>query len=84
MRDRLHARLHHGLAQIGSDHVETARKQGHVGIGGGGLQHLVARKHQLADQVHHAIEQGDIDAQRALGGGSCSRSARLVGLCWNG
>ncbi len=33
VRDRLHARLHHGLAQVGRDHVEAARQQRHVGIG---------------------------------------------------
>ena len=32
VRDRLHARFHHGLAQVGGDHVETARKQGQAGI----------------------------------------------------
>ena len=68
VRDRLHARLHHVLAQVGRDHVETARQQRHVGIGRGGLQHLVAGEHQFADQVHHAVEQNDVDAQRAFGG----------------
>ena len=32
----------------------------------GGLQHLVAREHQFAHQVHHAVEQGDIHAQGAF------------------
>ena len=68
--DRLHARLHHALAQVGGDHVEAAREQGHVGIGRGGLQDLVAGEHQFADQVHHAVEQDDVDAQGAFGGGS--------------
>ena len=74
--DRLHARLHHAFAQVGGDHVEAARQQGHVGVGGGGLQHLVAGEHQLADQVHHAVEQGDVDAQRAFGGGAAAAGAR--------
>ena len=81
--DRLHARLHHALAQVGGDHVEAAREQGHVGIGGRGLENLVAGEHQFADQVHHAVEQGDIDAQGAFrgaaGGGGCGR-AGSVGL----
>ena len=61
--DRLHARLHHRLAQVGRDHVEAAREHGHIGIGGSGLQNLVAGEHQFAHQIHHAVEQGDIDAQ---------------------
>ena len=68
--DGLHARLHHGFAQIGGDHVEAAREQRHVGIGGRGLQHLVAGEHQLAHQIHHAVEQGHVDAQRAFRSGS--------------
>ncbi len=72
--DGLHARLHHGLAQVGGDHIEAAREHGHVGIGGSGLQNLVAGEHQFADQVHHAVEQGDIDAQECFP----RRSLRMV------
>ena len=69
IRHRLHPRLHHALAQIGRDHIEAARKQRHLGIGRSGLQDLVARQHQLAHQVHHPVQQGHVDAQRALGSG---------------
>ncbi len=62
----LHARLHHRLAQIGRHHIEAARKQRHVGIGRRGLQYLVACEHQFAHQVHHAVEQRHVHAQRAL------------------
>jgi hypothetical protein len=69
IRNRLHAGLHHRLAQVGGDHVETARKQREVGVERRGLQYLVAGQHQFADQIHHAIEQHHIHAQRAVGGG---------------
>ncbi len=60
------------LAQVGRHHIEAAREQRHVGIGRGGLQHLVAGQHQFADQVHHAVEQRHVDAQRAFSGGSAA------------
>ena len=66
VRHRLHARLHHALAQVGGHHVQTPRKHGHVRIAGGGLQHLVAREHQLAHQIHHPVQQHHIHAQRAF------------------
>ena len=79
VRDRLHAGLHHRLAQIGGHHIQAAREQGHIGVGRGGLQHLVAGQHQFADQVHHAVQQRHVDAQRAFGGGP--RSRLRVGGC---
>ena len=33
VRDRLHARLHDALTQVGRYHIEAARQQGHVGVG---------------------------------------------------
>ena len=79
VRDRLHARLHHALAQIGRDHIQPARKQGHVGIGRGGLQNLVAGQHQLAHQIHHPVQQRHIHAQRAFRGASWLRGLRGFG-----
>ena len=86
MADRLHARLHDGFAQIGGDHIEAAAEQREIGVGVGGLQDLVAGEDQLADQVHHAVEQLDVDAQRgvgsAAGGGAgrvCRRWASIAG-----
>jgi hypothetical protein len=49
MADRLHARLHHGLAQIGSDHIQAAAEDGEAGVGAGGLQDLIAGEDQFAD-----------------------------------
>ena len=48
-----------------------------IGIGGRGLQHLVARQHQFAHQVHHSVQQRHIDAQRALR----RRAAAVAGVC---
>ena len=70
VRDRLHAGLHHRLAKVGSYHVQAPRQQGHIGIGRGSLQNLVAGQHQFAHQVHHAVEQGYVHAQRAFRCGS--------------
>ena len=77
--DGLHARLHDGFAQIGGDHIEAAAEHGEIGVGVGGLEDLVAGEDQLADQVHHAVEQLDVDAQRGIGsaGGGSSRGFRL-------
>jgi hypothetical protein len=68
MADRLHARFHDGFAQIGGDHIEAAAEQGEIGVGAGGLENLVAGQDQLADQVHHAVEQFDVHAQGGVGG----------------
>ena len=73
--DGLHARLHDGFAQIGGDHIEAAAEHGEIGVGVGGLENLVAGEDQLADQIHHAVEQLDVDAQGGVGsaGGGSSR-----------
>ena len=91
IRDRLHARLHHRLAQIGGDHIQAARKQGHIRVGGGGLQNLVAGEHQFAHQVHHAVEQGHVDAQACFprrfqppGCGLCGVGGSAAGSCGDG
>ena len=82
--DRLHAGLHDIFAQVGGDHIEAAREQSHVGIGGGGLEDLVAGEHELADQVHHAVEEDDVDAEGAFSGaagsGDLGAQAGCIGL----
>jgi hypothetical protein len=62
--DRLHARLHHALLQLGRDEVEPLR--------GGDepdalalarvLEELVARQDELADEVHEPVEERDVHA----------------------
>ena len=78
IRYRLHSSFHHALAQVGRDHIQAARKQRHPGIGRGGLQDLIACKHQFAHQVHHPVEQRHIDTQRTLGSGSPRARTNLV------
>ena len=84
VRDRLHARLHHRLrAGRPSPCRGGAKACVMLGSADGGLQHLVAGEHQFADQIHHPVEQGDVDAQRAFGGRAgrgCGRRRR--GLAW--
>jgi hypothetical protein len=66
MVDRLHTRLHDRFAQVRGNHIEPAAQQGEARIGAGGLQNLIAREHQLAHQVHHAVQQLHVHAQRGV------------------
>ena len=67
--DGLHPGLHHPFLQLAGDQVEPLGWRAEpvvVGIGGQ-LDDLVAGQHQLTDQVHQPVEEGDVDPDRALG-----------------
>jgi hypothetical protein len=69
--DRLHAGSHDRLLELGRDLIE-ARGDGfdaEVGVGGQGLNELIASQHQLAGQVHEAIENADLHANAGFGAG---------------
>ena len=67
--DRLHPGLHDAFLQLAGDRAEPlgAADEGRVA----GLDHaadqLVAGQDQLSDQVHQAVEQVDVDPDRAVG-----------------
>jgi len=53
----LHSSFHHALAQVGRDQYPGGAKATSSWVGRGGLQGLIACKHQFAHQVHHPIQQ---------------------------
>ena len=61
--DRLHARLHHALLQIGGDVRQPLQRRGEAAVllGAGELEKLVAGQHQFADQGHKVLEHLDGD-----------------------
>ena len=75
--DRLHAGLHDALLQLAGDQVEPLGGADQRRVAG--LRHaadeLVAGQHQLADQVHQAVEQVDVDPDGAVGDAALGRSA---------
>jgi hypothetical protein len=75
--DRLHARLHHAGLELGREQVQALRRvdEPRVVRFGAVLEDLVAREHELAHEVHDAVEQGYVDADRGLGD---ARGARLL------
>ncbi len=66
--DRLHARLHHGFLELGGHERQALRRRDERGLGllRGELGNLIAREHELADQVHESVEQTDVDADLVL------------------
>ena len=68
--DGLHPGLHDPFLQFGGDQVEALRGAEEAGflLAQRKLQNLIADQHQLADQVHHLVEQIHVDADAALGG----------------
>ena len=71
---RLHACLHDRFAKVGGNHIEAAGKQRQIGVMGGRLEDLVAGENELANEVHHAIEEDDIDPQRGVCGVGSARA----------
>ncbi len=67
--DRLHAGLHHPFLQFGGDQVQplTGAEQFAIAQRAGELQDLVASEDQLADPRHQLVEEGHVDADRAVG-----------------
>ena len=63
---RLHAGLHHTLAQLCRHAVQPARKLWKVLLARRTTKNLVARQHQIAHQVHYPVQYLDIDAQRLV------------------
>jgi hypothetical protein len=86
--DGLHARLHHALLQFGRDQVEPLPSCHQIGVFHflGELEDLVARQHQLPDQVHQLVEQCNIHADGAFARAlavrllSAQRLEHLMGL----
>jgi len=83
--DRLHAGLHHPFLQLRGHEVEplAAAQKGRILLRRRVLQDLVAREHQLADEVHQRVEQRDVDADRIAGHGR-SRGRRRARRCRRG
>ncbi|MGA7315332.1 MAG: hypothetical protein WBX22_15295 [Silvibacterium sp.] len=59
----LHASLHYGLSQIRRNHVEAACKQRKSGVYTVRLPLSGCASKRLANQIHHLVQQIDIDAQ---------------------
>ncbi len=73
--DGLHPGLHDPFLQFRGDQIQALRGAEEAGflLAQRELQNLIADQHQLADQVHHLVEQVDVDPDAALGGGRSSR-----------
>ena len=78
--DRLHARLHDALLQLGRDRFSRCAVPTKRGVlaGRAELQDLVAGEHELADQVHQLVEQADVDADRAVRDGAAGLLGRRL------
>ena len=64
--DRLHAGFHHPFLQIGGHAIEVQDGSGinRLIVAADQLQQLIARQHQLADEVHQTIQDIHVHANR--------------------
>ena len=67
--DGLHAGLHRAALQLGGNQVQAlcGPEKSSIRMLAGELQDLVARQHELADEVYQFIEQGHIHSDAAVG-----------------
>ena len=70
--DRLEARRHHAVLQVAGDDPELAVRRGERSfvVDAHQLADAAARQHQLTDQVHELVENGDVDPDGALASGA--------------
>ena len=76
----MHARLHHGFAQVGRDHIRPTGQRSELRVRAVSLQDLVARQNQLPYQVHHAIEEVDVNPKRRIGSVRLRRVLQVRGF----